>query len=298
MTQTEQLCTPAPARRERRRQQAGLAAVRATIDAATLVSPGLGGRLALQLWRRPGRPGPVRPEERAVHDAASTSSVEHLGRVATYAWGDGARPVLLVHGWGGRSSRFATLVTALLARGYSPVAYDAWGHGATSGPVRSILEHQVVIDRLAERHGPFEGVVAHSFGVPVSQYAVRNGLAADRMVAIGGMADFGYLVDGFCAGLGVRARVYWALRRAIERTYFDGDDGIWERFSTGPLPGTTVLVVHDADDAVVARRQADLMLDALGSATMLETTGLGHSRILRDPAVVAATVDFLSGGTR
>jgi len=296
MTQIEER-PAAPATRGRRRSP-GLRAVRATIDAATRVSPYVGGRLALELWRRPGGPSVVRPDEQAVHDAAHPSYVEHRGRVATYAWGDGERPVLLVHGWGARASRFATIVTALLERGYSPVSYDAWAHGATPGPVRTILDHQVVIDRLAEQHGPFEAVVAHSFGVPVSLYAVREGLAADRVVAISGMGDFGYLVDVFCAGLGVREPVNAALRRAIERTYFTGDTGIWERFSVGPLPGTEVLVVHDADDAVVARRQADVVLEALdGSATLLATTGLGHSRILGDPAVVGAAVDFLAGGS-
>jgi len=207
--------------------------------------------------------------------------------------------VLLVHGWGGRASRFAGVVTALLERGFSPVAYDAWGHGATPGQARTILDHQVVIDRLAERHGPFEGVVGHSFGVPVSMYAVREGQAVDRVVAIGGMADFGYVVDSFCAGLGVRPPVYWALRRAIERRYFDGDDRIWDLFSVGPLSGVAALVVHDAEDPVVERGQADLMLATLGgSATLLETKGLGHYRTLRDPAVVTAAADFLAGSPR
>src|SRR3954471_13347938 len=93
-----------------------------TLNTTARIAPGAAGRLALDLWRRPGGPAVVRREERAVHDAATRSVV---GRVAAYSWGDGARPVLLVHGWGARASRFAELVTALLAAGLSPVAYDA-----------------------------------------------------------------------------------------------------------------------------------------------------------------------------
>ena len=261
--------------------------VGAVLDATARTSPRLAGRLALELWRRPGRPAPVRPSERAVHEAATTSYVDHRGRVTAYAWGDGERPVLLVHGWGARASRYADLVVALLDRGYSPVSYDAWAHGASPGPVRTILDHRVVIDALAERHGGFAGVVAHSFGVPVALHAVPTG----RVVAISGMADFGHLADGFCAGVGAGETVNAQLRRAIERRYFDGDAGIWERFSAHPAPGRDLLVVHDTEDRVVDVRQADL-LAAVGGE-VVRTTGLGHSRILGDPGVVADVVAFL-----
>ena len=271
------------------------AVVGTALNATARVAPGRAGRLALELWRRPGRPAAVRRDERAVLEDAVRSTV---GRVAAYSWGDGARPVLLVHGWGARASRFADLVTALVDAGHSPVAYDAWGHGATPGPVRTIPEHRVVIDELERRHGPFAGVVAHSFGVPVALYAVRHGLAADRVVALSGMGDFGYLVDTFCAQLGLRPPIDRELRRAIECAYFDGDAGIWERFSARPMPGRQVLVLHDADDRVVDRAQADLLVAALTDGVRLvETTGLGHGRILRDPDVIAQTVAFLGGGS-
>jgi hypothetical protein len=89
-----------------------------------------------------------------------------------------------------------------------------------------------------------------------------------------------------------------ALRLAIERRWFDGDTDIWDRFSAHPAPGREVLVVHDAGDRVVRRSQADLVTAAYGSrATLLETHGLGHGRILRDPAVVTAATGFLAGRT-
>lgn len=263
------------------------ARVGAVLNATARVSPRVAGRLALELWRRPGRPGPVRPSERAVHEAATTSYVDHRGRVTVYAWGDGVRPVLLVHGWGSRASRFADLVTALVDAGLSPVSYDAWAHGASPGPVRTIVDHQVVIAALAQRYGGFAGAVAHSFGVPVALSAVRDG----RVVAISGMGDFGYLTDGFCAELGASARVNAELRRAIERRYFGGDAGIWSRFSATAEPGRELLVVHDTEDRVVDVRQADLLAAAGGS--VVRTTGLGHSRILGDPGVVADVVGFL-----
>lgn len=293
MTQSPDLVRPTVPR-----PPTGLAAaLGATLDALARVSPALAGRVAVELWRRPGRPVPVHPDEERVLAQARLATVGPEGaRVVTYSWGDGRRPVLLVHGWAARASRFADLVEALLADGYSPVAYDAWGHGGSRGPVRTILEHEKVIAELVERHGRFEGAVAHSFGVAVTLYAARQRLAVDRLVAISGMGDFGQLTDTFCRQLGAGPEVDRALRRAIERRWFDGDTSIWERFSAHPAPGTDVLVVHDAGDRVVDRAQADLITAAYGSrSTLLETDGLGHGRILRDPDVIAAVVGFLGG---
>ena len=277
--------------------------VRATrwlLDSAAAVSPRLAGRLALELWRRPLGRAEVRPGERAVHQEARLVGVHVGGRpVATYRWGDGARPVLLVHGWRSRASRWSSVVAGLVDAGYTPVAYDAPGHGASGGRAVTILEHERIVQALAERDGPFEAVVAHSFGVPVALYAVRQGLAAHRAVAISGVGDFGYLVDAFCGGLGVRPVVATELRRAVERAFFDGDPGTWRRFSADVAADCDVLVVHDADDVVVDPAQADVITAAYGErATYVATQGLGHGRILDDPTVVATVLDFLGRGRR
>lgn len=254
------------------------------------LSPRLAGRLAFELWRRPMARGQVRDSERMIHEAARVEVVEG---VVSYAWGDGRRPVLLVHGWRSRASRYAGFVTRLLELGYSPVAYDAPGHGDSPGPIVSILGHQRIIRRLEERHGPFEGVIAHSLGVPFALYAVREGVAAKRLVMISGVADFGYLADAFCHELGLGPKINNVLRRSIERRYFDGDDQIWTRFSvaTGDVD---LLVIHNDEDDVVDPRQARVLLRAYGpQAHFLATTGLGHRRIMIDPEVITEAVAFL-----
>lgn len=253
-------------------------------------SPWLAGRLAFELWRRPMARGAVRERERAVHAAAR---VEVVDGVVTYAWGDGTRPVLLVHGWRSRASRYAGFITRLVELGYSPVSYDAPGHGDSDGPIVSILGHQRIMRGLAERHGPFEGLIAHSLGVPFALYAVREGIAAQRLVMISGVAEFGYLADTFCQELGLGSKINQRLRRNIERGYFDGDDQIWTRFSvtTGQAE---LLVIHNDEDEVVDPEQARILLRAYGPrAHFLPTSGLGHRRIMTDPEVITEAVAFL-----
>ncbi|TCM43399.1 alpha/beta hydrolase [Kribbella sp. VKM Ac-2568] len=264
-----------------------LEAVRASLK---VLPPTIAGRVAFELWRRPFKRGQVRESEREVHEAAT---VEVVDGVVTYAWGDGARPVLLVHGWRSRASRFHKFVTRLVELGYSPVSYDAPGHGDSPGAAGTILDHQRIIRGLQDRHGPFEGAIAHSLGVPFVLYAIREGVCVERVVTISGLADFGYLADAFCRELGLGAKANASLRRSIERRLFDGDDGIWTRYSVA-AGDVDLLAIHNDEDDVVDPTQAPVLLAKYGPrAHFLQTNGLGHRRIMTDPEVITEAVAFV-----
>jgi pimeloyl-ACP methyl ester carboxylesterase len=248
------------------------------------------GRVAFELWRRPLARGKVRTVERAVHEAARTQVIDG---VVTYAWGDGKRPVLLVHGWRSRASRYYAFVERLLELGYSPVSYDAPGHGDTALKTGTILDHQRIINRLADEHGTFEGVIAHSLGVPFVLYALREGVQARRVVTISGLAEFGYLVDAFCRELELGPKVNAKLRKAIERGLFDGDKTIWTKYSVSEGE-TDLLAIHNDEDDVVDPSQAPILLKRYGSkAHFLQTNGLGHRRIMVDPEVITEAVAYI-----
>ncbi|MGW1346683.1 alpha/beta hydrolase family protein [Kribbella sp. NPDC002412] len=270
-------------------------AVGAGLRAIGAVAPRLAGRAAFELWRRPLARGRVREAEREIHEAAR---VEVVDGIVTYAWGDGRRPVLLVHGWRSRASRYAGFVTRLLELGYSPVSYDGPGHGDSTVPMGTILDHQRIITALAGKYGAFEGVIAHSLGVPFALYAARQGVAAGRIVSISGIADFGYLVERFGRELGLKTRVRAELKRSIERRLFDGDPEVWTKYSVGP-GAAELLVIHNDVDDVVDPAQVDVLLASYGpSARFSGKTGLGHGRILSDPAVIEEAVTFLDVAER
>ncbi|GAB2661558.1 alpha/beta hydrolase [Kribbella swartbergensis] len=265
--------------------------VRAGLSTIGTVSPRLAGWAAFELWRRPLARGRVRESERAIHEAAR---VEVVDGIVTYAWGDGRRPVLLVHGWRSRASRYAGFVTRLLELGYSPISYDGPGHGDTKQPMGTILDHQRIITGLAEKHGHFEGVIAHSLGVPFALYAVRQGVPAERIVSISGFADFGYLVDKFSLELGLKPKVQAELRRSIERGLFGGDPDIWTKFSVGPGDADLLVIHNDVDDVVDPAQVAVLLASYGPKARFSAKTGLGHGRILADPAVIDEAVTFVA----
>lgn len=59
----------------------------------------------------------------------------------------------------------------------------------------------------------------------------------------------------------------------------------------GPLPG---LIIHNLEDEVIGIDSAEAIAASWQSAELVPTTGLGHSRTLRDPAVIDQIVTFIS----
>ncbi|GAA3308498.1 hypothetical protein GCM10020295_70710 [Streptomyces cinereospinus] len=194
-------------------------------------APSAEGEKLFDLFRRPqGRSRP-RPDERAVIESARTDELTVDGTtVVTYAWGEGPRPVLLVHGWESRASRYAKLVARLVELGYSPVSFDAAGHGESGGEGTTLLEYRAVITELHRSHGDFAAVVGHSFGALATFLSLSRGLRADRLVAISAVPDFGYLVDSFCAHAGLGPRLEDEVRHRLEHDLYPGED-MWTRFS-------------------------------------------------------------------
>ncbi|MFD3325037.1 alpha/beta fold hydrolase [Streptomyces sp. NPDC058701] len=232
-----------------------------SLNVTAHLAPSLVGRRAFALFVRPlGRPR-LRPGEADLMARAETRQLVVRGtRVTTYRWGDGDRPVLIVHGWSSRASRFAGLVAALLEQGRTVIAFDTPGHGESAGRDSTILDYRAVIGRLHAEHGDFSAVVAHSFGVLATFFTLRDGgIRADRVVALGGVADFDYFLNQFCTRLRLGRRIRWALRDHIEHRIFTGEPDIWRRLDASrrsPDITAPILLVHDTDDGVAAPAQA------------------------------------------
>ena len=118
-----------------------------------------------------------------MHEAAQVEHLLHDGRrVVVYRWGDGLDPVLLVHGWESRGSRFAVLVEELLSRGLSPITFDAPGNGDSEGNRTTLLEYADIIEDLADRFGMFRAVVSHSLGTLATFDALPRAGAPQNVV--------------------------------------------------------------------------------------------------------------------
>ena len=269
-------------------------------------APAVGGSWAERLWFTVPRAGgrrdrlapPGRPFAVQVHGRTVAGEVWEDGP-GERPEGPGERPVAyLVHGWGGWGGQLDALVAPLVEAGHRVVAFDALGHGGSdpgpSGPGRSnILELADSLTAVVAAHGPATAVVAHSLGATATAYAMRGGLAVGRAVFVSPMADPLPYTRAFAGRLGFGERIRTRMVARIERRVgmplsAFGVPDLARTMATPPL-----LLVHDRQDAETGWADSDAIARAWPGARLVTTTGLGHRRILRDPAVVAEAAGFL-----
>lgn len=284
---------------------ASLGAAALAVRSAGLVSPYLGAAAGLPLFmntrpRMQARPGDAATMREAQRSRVSVPGLGGRGGEAVaYAWEPGDRPVLLVHGWGGRASQYAPLVRSLREAGIGAVAFDAPAHGESPGQGTFILDFHAVMAELERRHGPFRAAVGHSFGAFATLIAVAEGLGAPRVAAVSSPTDSDFLIASFAAAVGLRPAAAAVLRERFAHQILPHEPRVFERYSAvgHPLPeGVQSLFVHDEADPVVPLAEARRLVAANGpAARIITTSGLGHYRTVSAPPVVDAVAAFVAG---
>ncbi|MBC8067555.1 MAG: alpha/beta fold hydrolase [Deltaproteobacteria bacterium] len=264
----------------------------------TAISPSLASRLLTRVWFTPPR-APLRADARARLTEGTSLSLALDGRRFA-AWSFGSGPaVLLVHGWGGHAGQLVGFIAPLVERGYRVVTFDALGHGQSSNSALgrrqgSFVEVAAVMRVIVDAVGPIHAVVAHSGGAISTGIALSNGLGVGRVVLLAPMTRPSLYAERFgrWLGLGVALGDAWQ-QRAGERVGFRWADldlhTAADRFTPPP-----VLVVHDRGDKEVPLADGQAVADSWPEASMVETTGLGHRRILHDAAVIARVAEFIA----
>jgi pimeloyl-ACP methyl ester carboxylesterase len=212
--------------------------------------------------------------------------------VVGWKWGGGPAVVLL-HGWGGQAGQLTSFVPPLLGRGLSVVAFDAPGHGRSARGLSSAVQFARALHAVVDAAGPVHGVVAHSLGGCAVALAVRDGLPVARVVLIASPVNPPAWVEPFAARFAIAPEVVELMKRRSERRLgFRWDDLRVPALVAGlrqPL-----LVIHDRHDADVPMSDGAAIAAAWPGGRLLETAGLGHNRVLRDPEVIAQAVAFVA----
>ena len=212
-------------------------------------------------------------------------------RLRGYSAGEGPL-VLLVHGWGDHAARMGGFIAPLVAAGFRVVGLDHPGHGAARMRPTDIPTMADVLRGAAAQLGAVHAVVAHSLGGTVSTVATRDGLAPRALVLLASPARLERAVDRFAELLDLPEPAVRGLRRGIERKF---GATVWHDYAADNLRlDVPTLIVHDTDDPQVDVSEARMVASSWPRAELIETAGLGHHRIVRDPDVVKAAVEFVA----
>ncbi|MGE0099690.1 MAG: alpha/beta hydrolase, partial [Hydrogenophaga sp.] len=201
--------------------------------------------------------------------------------------------VLLFHGWGGHAAQMLPLAEALAAQGLRPMLVDLPAHGKSLGGTSNLPQFARAIEYLTARlhqQGHDVGtVVAHSLAANALAFAAARGLPVKRLVLLAPPASPHEYTRLFAHVFGLSERTRTRMQQRVEAR-----EGIlmrqFEPESVGPRVSAATLIVHDREDRINRFADAETYRNAIPGARLLETCGLGHTRLLRDEQVLAAVV--------
>lgn len=256
------------------------------------VSPYIASLMAYLLWFHPGR--------RATHvlpafTPAGTHSMNikvNNKEVCVCSAGSGPS-VLLVHGWGSSGRQMANIGRQLLQQGYRITWFDAPAHGESSGWQSNLYEISETLLAIQQQQGDFYAVVAHSFGVPCSFYAIRHGLNTEKVVAIASPATISGMIDKFCSMIRANQATHDHLTKRISRFVREADITHIDTAFMAQTIELPCLLIHDKHDRMVKFDDARIIQQNLQHSHLIQTEHLGHNRILQDDNTIKLCIDFI-----
>lgn len=275
-------------------REVAIARLRRAVTWVQRVSPALAALGLERVFLSPQRH--VRPKhERAAFESAARSQASYRGqRVPLYSWGAPGRPVVMfAHGWEGRATQVAPYLEPLLEAGFRVVSYDTPGHGEAGSALVSVLDFAAVAEQVARSlEQPVQAAIGHSAGAAALILAASRTPFTDRIVAIAPPQRPGAFLKQFASWMAASPETERALQQRLHARYALPFHEIDSR-ETVTRVRAEGLVIHDRGDDDVPFAHGEAIAAVWSGAQLLPTEGLGHRRILRDPAVVRTVVDFV-----
>lgn len=206
-------------------------------------------------------------------------------------WGKGPT-VLVMHGWEGRPTQFAALITALVDAGYTVVALDGPAHGRSPGREANVLLFARAMLEAAAELPPLQAVIGHSMGGASAMLAVQLGLRTETLVSIAAPARILGVLRGFARMMGLPPKARSAFIRLVENDVGMPASKMDVAHYQLDVPG---LIVHADDDTFVSVKESQLIHEAWFDSRLLRLPEGGHQRVLADPRVIDGVLSLLAG---
>lgn len=270
-----------------------IAVIGAGVRLLSRVSTSAASRVAFELFRTPRRYRVPERERALLQDAEPFELPLSISTtIKGWRWGTGPL-VILLHGWEGRGSQLARFAAPLARRGFRVVAFDAPGHGSSSGRQSSLPHFAWSLRGVADAEGAPHAIIGHSLGCAAATLAMRDGLAISKAVFVAPPLNPADYTRQFGAIFGLPDEVIHGLRNRVEERFLRK----WDDFSLASMaPGMSagLLVAHDRDDTETPWAGGARLVDLWPGARLLTTEGLGHRRILREPSIIEEAAGFIA----
>lgn len=257
--------------------------VRVAIRLASEAFPGaLANMIFGRMFTPPRRKMPAIPlPEGGRHQTVKSGDLD----LAVWMWEGHGPAVLLVHGWGGSARSWSPAVDALRKIGAKVVVFDLPAHGQSGGATADVASMAAAIGAVIGAIGAPDVVIGHSMGAAATvEYFCNPRNRCRKLVLIAPGGDLPSELELMSQASGLSSRAVLALKRRLERRFARP---LKECSVVHALAAVTadVHLIHDRQDRVIPADVSRRIMQEKPGATLLETQGLGHFKILADPAV-------------
>src|SRR6478609_5444779 len=257
------------------------------------VIPILAHRYFLRLFFTPLHYGIPEKEKKAESFAEKFTLNVVNKKIQCYSWGKG-KPVLLVHGWAGRSTQFRRFIKPLTEAGYKVVGFDGPAHGNSSGKRTSVFEFEEALKVIYKKIGTPEAIIAHSFGGSAALFAAMNGLPIKKLINIASPTIGDEIIHTYLKAINGSMATKDYFKKQMVKQYGKPFDEFTAMHFIRHLPQpVNLLLIHDQNDKEVGLVHAETLAKVYPAARLIKTKGLGHTRILKDNDVIQQCVTFI-----
>lgn len=255
------------------------------------IAPHLAKRVFVHIFFTPAKYSFPEKEIKYI-ESAEKQQVDFKGRkVMVYKWGTGV-PVLMMHGWMGRATQFRKFIAPFNEAGYQVVAFDAPAHGKSEG-VKSHLMYFVQIMEMLHKQYHFRSIIGHSLGGVAGLHVIQRGANIPSLIMVGSPVIGDQIIGEFLRRLNGTWKSGNYFKEYILQIYNQPFEHYTAEYVIRKIKDLPLLLIYDEDDIEVKINHAERLKELYPEAEFLRTTGLGHTRILKDEIVINKAISFI-----
>ena len=212
--------------------------------------------------------------------------------ICIYNWQGNGKNILMVHGWSGRGTSMYKIAQILNESGFNVISFDAPAHGKSEGTTTGAPEFVQSINLLNNHFNGFYAIIGHSLAtVPIFK-CYKNLRGIEKIVTIGSVNKMIDIFENFTARLKLKKSTCDIMIKYLEKKFDVSVDSYAAEKMTEQIE-CKILMFHDKDDREIPIECSRILNKKLKNSKLIETTGLGHSRILKDMEVAEKIKTFI-----
>jgi Serine aminopeptidase, S33 len=262
------------------------------LNLLAIVAPKSAARIGFELFCHPFRSKITEKHKKFLHASNLFQFQYKQETIQGYSWGTGEHTILLLHGWQSHTFRWRNYVQAFDQTKYTIYAFDAPGHGLSTGKFMTVPFYSEVVEAFLNNRGKVDTVLSHSIGGFTSIYTFYRlpHLSPDKLIVMAPPGEAQDFFDFYTKQLSLSKRsvdlivAYFEKQVKQSPSYFSAKKFATSLHSKG-------LLIHDVGDDETSVENSKRINAAWKNSSLVVTNGYGHN--LRSSEVIKYVVDFV-----